>query len=72
MAQQVVAVQVASRRAHRGHAAIVTRSVVWRRASRDPIQAAAPTTGVMKSMIVPLCMLLARRFHNGGIAMVLR
>ena len=72
MAQQVVAAQVASRRAHRGRAVIVTRSVVRRRASRDPIHAAAPATGQTKATRAPVCMAAARRFHSGGMAMALR
>jgi len=68
----VVAAQAASCLAHRGRAVIITRSAVRRRASRDPIHAAAPTTGTMKSTIAPLCMFAARRFHSGGMVMVLR
>ena len=71
MAQQVVAAQVVSRRAHRGLAVIVTRSVMRRRASRDPIHAAAPATGQAKATRAPFCMLVARRFHSGGAAMAL-
>ena len=67
-----MAAHVASRRAQRGRAVMLISSEVWRRASRDPIHAAAPTTGVMKSRIAPLCRLTARRFHKGGMAMVLR
>ena len=72
MAQQVVAAQAASSRAHRGRAAIVTRSVVWRRPSRDPVHAAAPATGDTKATRAPVCMAGARRFHSGGMAMTLR
>jgi hypothetical protein len=72
MAQPVVAAQVANWRAHRGWAVIVTRSAMRRRASREPIHAAAPVTGHTKATTAPACMLAARRFHNGGMAMVLR
>jgi hypothetical protein len=71
VAQHVVAAQVARWRAHRGRAVIVTRSFVWWRASRDAIHAAAPATGQAKASRMPLCMLVARRFHSGGMAMAL-
>ena len=38
----VVAANEASAVAQRGRAAMVTRSTVWRRPSRDPVQAATP------------------------------
>src|SRR5580693_6439571 len=49
MAQIVVAAHGTSSRAHLGRAVIVTWSVTRRRASRDPIHAAAPVTGTAKS-----------------------
>src|SRR5215469_1000020 len=48
-AQQVTAAQVASCVTHRGLATVAIRSVSCRLPSREPIQAAAPTTGGAKS-----------------------
>jgi hypothetical protein len=59
---------VTSWRAQRGRAVTATRSVVWRRLSRYPIQAAPPTTGGAKSSRAPCCMVMARVFHSGGMA----
>src|ERR1035438_236499 len=53
-------------------AVAASRSVVWRRPSRDPIHAAAPTTSGTKSNTAPVCMFMARTFHSGGKAMLLR
>ena len=72
MAQIVVAAHGTSSRAHLGQAVTVTWSVTRRRASRDPIQAAAPVTGTAKSSTAPSCRPAARRFHSGGAAMSLR
>jgi hypothetical protein len=72
MAQIAVAAHVTSSRSHRDRAVIMTWSVMRRRASRDPIQAAAPVTGTAKSATIPVCRLAARTFHSGGIAIVLR
>jgi hypothetical protein len=71
-AQQLMAAHATSCRAHAGRAVMLTSSAVRRRASLVPIQAAAPTTGVMKSTTAPLCKVAARTFHSGGMAMALR
>ena len=64
--------QVTSCAAHRGRAVVVTRSVILRRPSRQPIHAAAPVTGGTKSSSAPCCMVVARRFHMAGSCMLLR
>ncbi len=71
-AQAVVAAQVASWRDQRGRAVTATRSVMLRRPSRDPIHAAAPTTGMVRSSSSRFCSVIARRFHIGGTAMISR
>src|SRR6266576_488762 len=48
-AQAVVAAQMASWRDQRGRAVAATRSVMPRRPSRDPIHAAAPVAGTIRS-----------------------
>ncbi len=45
----VVAANEASAAAQRGRAALVASSTVWRRPSRDPVQAATPAANGEKS-----------------------
>ena len=68
----MVAAQVASSRTQRARGVISTASAMRRRDSRDPIQAAAPASGVTKSITAYICKPAARRFHSGGMAMTLR
>ena len=66
MAQIAVAAQATSWALHRGRAVAVTRSMVQRRLSRAPIQAATPATKATKSGSSLLTTTEARRSHSGG------
>ena len=68
-AQQVVAAQVASWRAHRGREVPDSRSAMPWRASREPSQRGGTDHVGTKTATAVVCMVIARTFHIGGNAM---